>query len=93
MIAVADAFDSMTSTRSYRTARSVQDAVAELRRCKGSQFDPRMVDALIAALERDPWVPSDVEYIETTDVAAVPAADHDDPQFLTQTITLQDDHR
>jgi hypothetical protein len=93
VIAVADAFDSMTSTRSYRRARSDEDAMAELRRCKGSQFDPRMVDALIAALEREPWVRSDVEDVEKLDRGAVPAADHDDPQFLAQTIELQDDPR
>ena len=54
-IAVADAFDSMTSTRSYRHARTVAEAVAELRRCKGSQFDPAMVDAMVASLEKHPW--------------------------------------
>ncbi len=61
VIAVADAFDSMTSTRSYRHARSVEDAIAELLRCKGSQFDPGMVDALIASLVKEPWVASGVD--------------------------------
>ncbi|HEV2343795.1 MAG TPA: HD-GYP domain-containing protein [Actinocrinis sp.] len=61
IIAVADAFDSMTSTRSYRPARSVADAMDELRACAGSQFDPVMVDAMEAALveaQRDgqPWL-------------------------------------
>jgi two-component system, cell cycle response regulator len=45
IIAVCDAFDAMTSDRSYRRAIAVADAVAELRRCSGSQFDPRVVDA------------------------------------------------
>ncbi|WP_256090494.1 HD-GYP domain-containing protein, partial [Actinacidiphila rubida] len=40
VVAVADAFDAMTSTRSYRPARSVAYAVAELHRCAGTQFDP-----------------------------------------------------
>ena len=40
VIAVADAFDSMTTTRSYRGARTLEAAVAELRRCAGTQFDP-----------------------------------------------------
>ena len=40
VIAVADAFDSMTTTRSYRGARSIEEAVIELRRCAGTQFDP-----------------------------------------------------
>ena len=41
IIAVADAFDSMTTTRSYRGARSIEDAVIELRRCKGIPVRPR----------------------------------------------------
>ena len=53
VIAVADAFDSMTSTRSYRGARSVEEAVAELRKCSGMQFDPVLVDAFIAALGKE----------------------------------------
>ena len=40
VIAVADAFDSMTSTRSYRGARSVEEAVAELRKCSGTAVRP-----------------------------------------------------
>lgn len=55
VVAVADAFDAMTSTRSYRRARPVPVAVAELRRCAGSQFDPRMVRALVRALDRHGW--------------------------------------
>ncbi len=58
IIAVADAFDSMTSTRSYRGARSVEAAVAELRRCAGTQFDAPKVEALIRALGRNPWEPA-----------------------------------
>jgi HD-GYP domain-containing protein (c-di-GMP phosphodiesterase class II) len=56
VIAVADAFDSMTSTRSYRHARSVEGAIAELRRCAGTQFDPVMVDALVGALRTYGWI-------------------------------------
>ncbi|UYQ64302.1 HD-GYP domain-containing protein [Streptomyces peucetius] len=55
VVAVADAFDAMTSTRSYRRARPVPVALAELRRCAGTQFDPRMVRALVRALERHGW--------------------------------------
>ena len=57
IIAVADAFDSMTSTRSYRRGRPVGEAFAELRRCMGSQFDPAMVDALVVAVGRHGWQP------------------------------------
>jgi hypothetical protein len=78
VIAVADAFDSMTSTRSYRGARTPQDAVAELERCKGSQFDPAMVDALVVALRTSPWSPAPA-YSDTDGPTAV---DDDDPTML-----------
>jgi hypothetical protein len=83
VIAVADAFDSMTSTRSYRHARSIADAVRELERCKGSQFDPRMVDALVLALSRERWVPGvDLSAeAEATTPATPVTVDHDDPTF------------
>ncbi|HEX4787402.1 MAG TPA: HD-GYP domain-containing protein [Actinospica sp.] len=52
IIAVADAFDSMTSTRSYRGARGSDEALAELRANAGAQFDPAIVEAIAAALAR-----------------------------------------
>lgn len=84
VIAVADAFDSMTSTRSYRGARSVEEAVAELRKCSGMQFDPVLVDAFIAALSQAHW---ESEAAGQSPPAALPdgfpaqvaAQDHDDP--------------
>jgi diguanylate cyclase (GGDEF)-like protein len=45
IIFVADAFDAMTSERVYRRPFSQRDALAELERCSGSQFDPVIVDA------------------------------------------------
>jgi len=57
IVAVADAFDAMTSTRSYRSARPARTALAELRRCAGTQFDPVMVEALGRALAAGGWRP------------------------------------
>ncbi|MFD3540038.1 HD-GYP domain-containing protein [Streptomyces sp. NPDC058662] len=57
VVAVADAFDAMTSTRSYSRARPVATALAELQRCAGAQFDPAMVRALTGAVDRDGWHP------------------------------------
>ncbi|MCX5679486.1 MAG: GAF domain-containing protein [Candidatus Omnitrophica bacterium] len=45
IIAVADAYDAMTSDRPYRKAMSHEEAVSELKRCSGTQFDPKVVDA------------------------------------------------
>jgi hypothetical protein len=78
IICVADAFDSMTSTRSYREARSVETALAELRRGAGSQFDPLFVDAFIAALRSEKWRLPDPPP-RPADRELVTAQDHDDP--------------
>jgi two-component system, cell cycle response regulator len=48
VVAVCDAFDAMTSSRPYRPALSVDEALAELRRCAGTQFDPAVVAAFLA---------------------------------------------
>jgi diguanylate cyclase (GGDEF)-like protein len=50
IVAVADAFDAMTTTRSYSQARPDEHALAELRACSGSQFDPVVVEAFCAVL-------------------------------------------
>ena len=50
IVRVCDAFSAMTTDRPYRKARSVGEAVAELRRCSGTDFDPAVVDALAASV-------------------------------------------
>lgn len=52
VLAVADAFDALTSDRPYRSALSPEEALAELSRSAGSQHDPRVVLALRAVLGR-----------------------------------------
>jgi diguanylate cyclase (GGDEF)-like protein/putative nucleotidyltransferase with HDIG domain len=53
IIHVADSFEAMTSDRPYHAGIPVSDAVDELRRCAGTQFDARMVEALVELLELD----------------------------------------
>jgi len=52
IVAAADAFDAMTSARSYRMALSQQYAISELRRNSGAQFHPEVVDAFERALNK-----------------------------------------
>lgn len=52
IVSVADAFSAITTTRPYRRAQSTEAAVQELRACAGTQFDPEVVEALVAVLER-----------------------------------------
>lgn len=54
IVAVADAFDALTTDRAYRRGRSVAHALAELRRHAGTQFCPRVVAALEALVHEDP---------------------------------------
>jgi hypothetical protein len=84
VLAVADAFDAMTSTRSYRGARPFPEAVAELRKWAGMQFDPAFVDAFIAAFERDGWEPPDTAQPGMDDPLA--AADNDVPAPVTESL-------
>jgi putative two-component system response regulator len=53
IIAVADAYDAMTSNRSYRNSMSQENVRAEIERGKGSQFDPRFADIMLAMIDED----------------------------------------
>ncbi len=63
-----DAFSAMTTDRSYRAAMPLEDALAELRRCAGTQFDPDVVATLVRVLEEDA-----VGRVQTAAPAVLPA--------------------
>jgi HD-GYP domain-containing protein (c-di-GMP phosphodiesterase class II) len=56
IVRCCDAYSAMTTDRSYRKALPPEEALAELRRCSGTDFDPAVVDALVAAIETGPRV-------------------------------------
>ncbi|HEX5031941.1 MAG TPA: HD domain-containing phosphohydrolase [Candidatus Eisenbacteria bacterium] len=64
IIAVVDAYESMTSGRPYRQAMPQAEAIRELRRCSGSQFDPKIVEAFCQVLAAE----------ETTKLVRAPEA-------------------
>jgi diguanylate cyclase (GGDEF)-like protein len=71
VIYACDALDAITTGRPYAPGRSVTEAVAELRACAGTQFDPRVIDALCASIaERDSAPPES---------APAPAGAHSGP--------------
>ncbi|NLT15413.1 MAG: phosphohydrolase, partial [Clostridiales bacterium] len=47
IITVSDAYDAMTNERSYRKVKTLEEAVEELRRCAGTQFDEEVVNVFI----------------------------------------------
>ncbi len=53
ILAVVDAYSAITDERPYKPARTHEEAVEELRRCAGTQFDPRVVEVFIRVLERE----------------------------------------
>jgi len=63
IMAIADTFDAMTSTRAYRKELPKADALVEIRRCSGTQFDPDIVPAFIACEPRI-VIPGDVRIPE-----------------------------
>jgi putative nucleotidyltransferase with HDIG domain len=52
VVAIADAFDTITSDRTYKKARTPEDALSELQRCGGAQFDPDLVELFVKAMRR-----------------------------------------
>ncbi len=52
IIALADTYDAMTSTRPYRTALSHETAVSEIRRCSGTQFDPNLAGIFVRVADK-----------------------------------------
>ena len=59
MLAVADAFDAMTSRRPYRRSLSTDEAANEIVRCAGTQFDPGIADAFLEALDAGEILPGE----------------------------------
>lgn len=51
ILAIVDAYDAMTSDRPYRTAMSRKEALKEIQRCSGTQFDPNLVEVFVKMME------------------------------------------
>jgi len=56
IMAVSDSFDAMTTDRPYRKRLPLNQAIEELISCKGTQFDPKVVDNFIAILKNNPKI-------------------------------------
>ncbi|MFH0963355.1 MAG: HD domain-containing phosphohydrolase [Planctomycetota bacterium] len=74
ILAIADAFDAMTSARPYRSARTTDDALAELARQAGSQFDPTLVAAFRTLFDMDEEIRSIRYEMRYPDAKSLPAS-------------------
>jgi HD-GYP domain-containing protein (c-di-GMP phosphodiesterase class II) len=66
IVAVCDAFDAMTTNRPYRRRVGDPAALAELRRCAGTQFDPAVVEAFGRVLDREMTAAADAAAVAQT---------------------------
>ncbi|MEU8224851.1 HD-GYP domain-containing protein [Kribbella sp. NPDC048915] len=76
IIGIVDAFDCLTSTRSYRPARSIEDTLAILVQDKRTHFDPDLVDAFVAVIRNEGWKAAAVD--QPVPDGSVQVIDHDD---------------
>ncbi len=77
MICIVDAFDCLTSTRSYRPAKSVEETLAILIQDRNTHFDPQLVDAFVDVVSKEGWQAAEVEQ-PAPDATIQVAIDHDD---------------
>jgi diguanylate cyclase (GGDEF)-like protein/putative nucleotidyltransferase with HDIG domain len=82
ILTIGDAYDAMVSDRVYRKGRPPEQAMAELRRCSGTQFDPDLVERFIAIMTRQPAAPP----------APAERADAIDDQLHTLDASVEDQH-
>ncbi|NOL43500.1 HD-GYP domain-containing protein [Kribbella sandramycini] len=75
IIGIVDAFDSLTSTRSYRPARGVEETLDILLQDRNTHFDPLLVDAFVEVIRRHGWKTLDQPAPDGSKVVAI---DHDD---------------
>ena len=77
IIGIADAFDCLTSTRSYRPARTVEETLAILEQDKVTHFDPELVDAFVHVIRTHGWTAAAVDQ-PAPDGSVQISIDHDD---------------
>ncbi len=83
IICLADCFDAMTTNRTYRAAMPVDSAIAEIRRCAGSQFDPQMAEAFLGLGLHDAYTDAHANATKRPELSQIGALCLDDDQLLS----------
>ena len=65
IITVVDAFYGMIEDREYKSRLSQKEALTELIRCKGAQFDPQVVNAIVTAMKKTVKIESVLKYMNS----------------------------
>ena len=86
VIAVVDAYDAMTNDRAYRAAMSSADALEELRRCAGTQFDPYIVSEFLQMMKDCPMPEEPREAAQGTVPTVRPQAAQEESAEQTHTV-------
>lgn len=73
IVRIADSFDAMTNDRPYSRARSFEDALEELDRFAGVQFDPELVELMVSLIRRDPALAARLESLSVVGVGRISA--------------------
>jgi putative nucleotidyltransferase with HDIG domain len=76
VVSACDAFNAMTTTRSYRKAMPLETAIKEMRDCAGSQFDPDVVDALVDVMRSTPRTAEQIDTASEPPSSGKPASRH-----------------
>ena len=83
IICLADCFDAMTTNRTYRAAMPIDSAIAEIRRCAGSQFDPQMSEAFLGLGLHDAYADAHANADKRPELSQIGALCLDDDQLLS----------
>ncbi|MCQ2788876.1 MAG: HD domain-containing protein [bacterium] len=62
IIAIADTYDAMTSSRSYRSALEHEDAIEEIKKCSGTQFDPKLAEIFVSIADEIEKIKNNPDY-------------------------------
>lgn len=68
ILTVADAYEAMIADRPYRRGRTIEDAIEELERCAGTQFDPKIVDAFIGVVKEQEMEHATLDALATDEI-------------------------